>query len=157
MALIDIGHSYPDHIKGSRGIEEEQRISTYDRWLKWKPWRNLAVNTPDGYPHALAFPYDDKEMIVDVRGCNGVLVSVVTEDLTAAGKLTGITDWAGELWILGGPPEEAQWTPLAGTATGSMADAPFSKIIELFPLWYVAWRISTNSGTGILKVSLRPV
>jgi hypothetical protein len=159
MALIDTGLSHPDQLqKGS--AHDPRRVSVYNRWVEWPEWRD---NTgADVYPHTLTHPdhyppdgasWDGR--IVDIRGCDHLIIAVTGEALDASGLITNVTAWEGELWVLAGPPSLAQWCLVPGSETGAMSGKTYYKIAEVPGAWFAMFRIASRTGAGVMKIGLR--
>jgi len=155
MAYVVLTETYPDH-KGKKALPAVLP-SPYTRYSVWRPWRTIASGAPDVTPSAIVYPYTwAAHGIVDVRGNDYLSVAVTGETLTAAGLLTNITDWQGELWLAVGPPLTAQWCKRLDVITGPMADNTYvSPPIPLGTAWFAKFLITNHIGAGDLVTSLR--
>jgi len=69
--------------------------------------------------------------------------------------MTDIAAWEAELWVMVGPPTEAQWVLVDGTETGAMAGKTFYKNYQVPGVWFAIFRISSRTGVGVMKLGAR--
>lgn len=157
MAFIVLTEDYPD-IKVKHPNFPVKNANLYSRFVHWSDWRVVVPGTPDDPPSEIAPALWSVSGIYDLRGTDNLILAVTTEVLTTAGLLTDVTDWQGELWVLCGPPDEAQWCRRLDVSTGPMGDESWSSPpIQTPGVWYGMFRISSITGPvkGELLVGAR--